>query len=128
MNKRNVAFTILGAIQLTFIAAGLYFLHQYNDEAQGSKKNFSQYPECRGHLEGRAVCEVTGSDFFSASDLLDGRLVKVTGYLAVDHGVVSLYPNERDYSLSINNHALVVRAPIEKQRSLIDSYGYGYVR
>lgn len=89
----------------------------------------TRYPECHPRpLDSRTYCEVLGSDLFAASERLDGSLVSITGFLANDDGVLTLFPNEDAYRQRINTHALVVRAKYEKQKHLLATYGYKYVK
>lgn len=89
----------------------------------------TRYPECHPRpLDSRSYCEVLGSDLFSASERMHGRDVSLTGFLANDDGVLTLFPSETEYRNRVNTHALVLRAPYESQKKLLAEYGYGYVK
>lgn len=126
--RDRVIFAI-ASLQFIVIALGIFCFYRITSDEYRLKKHAStRYPQCIGHINGRPVCEVIGSDFSAAADRLHGRLVRVPGYLAVDGGVASLYPSESDYLHRINNHSLVLRAPLDVQRRLIDAFGNRYVR
>lgn len=125
MTTQNKVLAAIGASQVLVIALVLGIMFQRANAPAVQ----TRFPEChvRG-MDGRAFCEVLGSDLFAESERLNGRLVSVTGYLANDEGVLTLFPSEHDYKVRINTHALVVHGGHERQKQLMREHGNGYVK
>lgn len=59
----------------------------------------------------------------------DDRNVVLSGYLAIDGGILSLYSDENSYIHQIiDENVIVIRAPPDVQKNLFDKYGYQYLR
>ncbi len=79
-------------------------------------------------MDGLAFCEVLAGALFVASGRPDGKLVNLTGFLASDQGVLTLFPSEHDYRLRISLHSRVVQGTHEQQQSLMPAHGNHYVK
>lgn len=63
-----------------------------------------------------------------AGDQFHGRIVRLTGYLAIYDGIMMIFPNEVDYDAGRTELAVQVRFDYDSQKALFEEGGYKYVR
>lgn len=81
-----------------------------------------------GDQFGKEVYLVDASEMRVHRDLFDGKQVLLTGFLAIDDGLFSIYPSEMSYENNINVNSFQIRAPQSQQKELFELHGYSYVR
>lgn len=73
-----------------------------------------------------ALCDVDFVSLYISKDALYGKKITIVGYVGLNRGVLSLYPSELEFSNSVNNRMLIIKAPLQTQKNILKECGYRY--
>ena len=124
MNKHHLALVIGAQVASVAVAFALGF--NLANRTSGAKASEGTV-DCPGRYFKRELCSTTASDLTAQPRAYEGKVIQVAGFLTIDGGMLSLYPNEQYYRLGINQPSIRVRASGSSQRKLFETYGYSYV-
>lgn len=99
-----------------------------NDQGRGiepgsNNESFIQ-KKCEAREDKVAICPVTFPDLIAHTNAFNGKLVKITGYAALDQGLLVIYSDESAYRARQEGLSLQIRDKEVSQKQLFSLYGY----
>lgn len=84
---------------------------------------------CSQSAKGVLACYASFGAISNAPESYDGLDLTISGYVVIDNGALSVYADETSYAHRIiENGLIIVRGPLDLQKSIFDRYGYKYAR